>query len=125
MKDETRYLLDDLLIAWHRWASGFAPLGHHSVAPMFNGYSSSRQYDSESDVIDGTLHGDHMKSVDFHITELEPMHRTAICINARNLHTGKSVWISARLPEDAQKRQEILAVARITLTERLQSAGIL
>ena len=125
MKDETRYLLDDLLLAWHRWASGFTPLGQHTVAPMFNGYSSSRQYDSESDVIDGALHCDHMRAVDFHISELEPMHRTAICINARNLHTGKSVWNSARLPDDAQKRQEILAVARITLTKRLQNAGML
>jgi hypothetical protein len=125
MKDETRYLLDDLLREWHKWAETFTMLGSHTVAPMFNGYSSSRQYDSESDVLDGSLHGDQMRAVNFHIEELEPIQRTAICINARNLHTGKSVWISARLPDDIQMRQEILAVARNNLLKRLQSAGML
>lgn len=124
MKDETRYILDSLLADWHRWANGFSIVGSHSTAPMFNGMVSSRQWDSEGDVIDGHLHSSQMQSVDFHINELEPMHRTAIGIQARNLVTGRSVWTSARLPQEVEKRAVILMEARNNLLKRLTSAGI-
>jgi hypothetical protein len=52
-------------------------------------------------------------------------HRTALQLNARNLCTGRSVWTSARLPADAEMRAHILANARVSLTVKLQNAGIL
>jgi hypothetical protein len=125
MKNDARYILDGLLAEWHKWAKSFAILGSHGTAPMFNGLVSSRQWDSESDVIDGDLHHNQMESVDFHISELEPTHRTAIQIQARNLYTGKSVWSSARLPIDVNERTVILAMARNILTRRLTEAGIM
>ena len=92
---------------------------------MFNGLVSSKQWDSEDDVIDGSIHHSQMESVDFHINELTPLHRTAIGINARNLVTGYSVWTSARLPSDVEQRAVILRDARNILQNKLTSAGIL
>ena len=125
MTDDSRYLLDDLLRSWHQWASGFSPCGSHTVAPMFQGHSTSRQWDAVSDVVDQEINGDQMEAVDFHINELEPVHRTAIGIQARNLCTGKNVWTSARLPTDVSERCNLLAAARNSLTFRLVKAGIL
>ena len=125
MTDQIRYMLDDLLAQWHQWAKGFSIVGQHGTAPMFNGLVSSKQWDSESDVLDGNIHHSQMQTVDFHISELEPLHRTAIGINARNLVTGRSVWTSARLPENVEARAVILATARNILQNRLASAGIL
>ena len=125
MSEHIRYALDDLLAEWHRWSIGYSVLGQHGTAPMFNGLVSSKQWDSESDVIDGNLHHSQMEAVDFHISEMQPLHRTAIGIQARNLATGHSVWTSARLPADLEARSLIVREARNTLMNKLTSAGIL
>ena len=125
MNDDTRYILDDLLAEWHRWAKGWAGVAAHGACAMFTGVKSSRQWDGEGDVIDGALHNTQMAAVDFHVNELEPLHRTALQIQARNLVTGRSVWTSARLPVDVEARVVILSQARNNLTKRLTSAGIL
>lgn len=125
MKDEQRYILDSLLADWHCWARSYSATGSHSTAPMFNGLVPSRQWDSESDVIDTDLRHDQLKAVDFHISELEPNHRTAIGIHARNLVTGKSVWTSARLPTDVVERAKILGDAKNILQKRLTDAGVM
>ena len=125
MTEQIRYMLDDLLAQWHQWAKGFAIVGQHGTAPMFNGLVSSKQWDSEDDVLDGSIHHSQMETVDFHISELEPLHRTAIGINARNLVTGRSVWTSARLPADLEQRTVILRDARNILQKRLTAAGVL
>lgn len=125
MRDDTRYILDSLLADWFCWAKSYSATGTHSTAPMFNGLVPSRQWDSESDVIDTDLRHDQLKAVDFHIGELEPNHRTAIGIHARNLVTGKSVWSSARLPTDLAERTKILTAAKLALRKRLESAGVI
>ena len=125
MTESIRYALDALLSDWHQWAKGFSIVGQHGTAPMFNGLVSSKQWDSESDVIDGSLHHSQMETVDFHISELIPIHRTAIGINARNLVTGYSVWTSARLPADLEARAKILGEARAILQKRLMDAGVI
>ena len=125
MTEQTRYMLDDLLSQWHQWAKGFKIVGKHGTAPMFNNLVSSHQWDTENDVTDGYLHHSQMETVDFHISELVPIHRTAIGINARNLVTGYSVWTSARLPTDLEQRVVILRDARNILQKRLTDAGIL
>ena len=125
MTEQIRYMLDDLLAQWHQWAKGFSIVGQHGTAPMFNGLVSSKQWDSEGDVLDGNIHHSQMATVDFHIGELEPLHRTAIGINARNLVTGRSVWTSARLPTDLEARAVILRTARGILQNKSTSAGIL
>lgn len=125
MRDEQNYILDSLLADWHCWARGYSATGNHSTAPMFNGLVPSRQWDSEHDVIDMDLRHDQLKAVDFHIGELEPIHRTSIGIHARNMVTGKSVWSSARLPDDVLERAKILGEAKAVLTKRLRDAGVI
>ena len=122
---ETRYVLDEILSDWHRWARGWSGVAASRACAMFSNVKSSKQWDSEGDVTDAALHNDQMKTVDFHVNELEPLHRTALQIQARNLVTGVSVWHSARLPSDVSLRAVILADARNKLTERLKNAGVL
>ena len=121
----TRYLLDEILSDWHRWACGWRGISVHGASAMFVSVISSKQWDSESDVTDSALHNAQMKAVDIHVNELDPLHRTALQLQARNLVTGFSVWQSARLPSDVAQRAVILADARNKLTMRLTSAGIL
>jgi hypothetical protein len=123
--NDTRYQLDSLLAEWHQWCRGFSIVGQHGTAPMFNGLVSSKQWDSESDVLDNHLHSSQMLAFDFHVNELEPLYRTAIGLQARNLVTGKSIWTSARLPKDLEERAIILGIARDLLINRLTLAGIL
>lgn len=125
MTENTRYMLDDLLADWHKWARGWSGVAEHESCAMFTGVISSRQWDSENDVIDSALHSAQMTAFDFHVNELEPLHRTALQIQARNLVTGRSVWSSARLPVDVEERAIILMKARNCLTNRLKDAGIL
>lgn len=125
MKDDSRYILDDLLCEWFRWSQGYQPVAAHGTSAMFAGVKSSRQWDSENEATDGSLHNEQMKTVDFNVNEMEPLHRTAIGIQARNLVTGRSVWTSARLPVDVQQRAAVLGEARSALTWRLVRAGVL
>ena len=125
MKEDIRHTLDSLLADWHHWCKGFSPCGQHGTAPMFNGLVSSKQWDSEGEVLDAHLRSSQLEAVDFHIGELEPLHRTAIGIHARNLVTGRSVWSSERLPSDPQERAIILQKAMNLLKNKLTGAGIL
>ena len=125
MQNDSSYLLDDLLSAWHRWCYGFEAVPTPKVSAMFSSVRISRQWDSEDDVLDSSIHNAQMKAFDFHVNELKPLQRTALQINARNLATGHSVWKSARLPEDVMERAIILRDARNNLMKRLTFAGIL
>lgn len=125
MRDDSRYILDSILCEWHRWATGWTGVASYGACAMFTGHRSSRQWDGEGDVLDAAIHNTQMKAVDFHVSELQPTHRTAIQINARNLSTGRSVWSSARLPADVQERAVLLADARQALTNRLRNAGVM
>lgn len=124
MKDDSREILNGLLADWHQWMQGYQAVAGHGTSAMFTGVRSSRQWDSESDLVDVALHNEQMKAVDFHIGELCSVYRTALCINALNLATGRSVWTSARLPTDAKQRAEVLQAARTGLICRLRDAGI-
>lgn len=125
MMNETRYLLDTILAEWHKWARGFSPVAEHHTSPVFGYQVNSRQWDSEDDVLDGHLHNSKMKAVDFHISELSPLHRTAIDIQARNLVTGRFVWTSTRLPVDVDQRAYVIAEARTQLLNRLIKDGVI
>ena len=122
MKENT---LDDLLTDWHQWARGWTAVAAYGSCAMFAGVRSSSQWDSEREVVDGALDNIQMRSFDFHVNELSPMHRTALQIEARNLATGSSVWTSARLPENLHERRMVLQQAKSALINRLIGAGIL
>lgn len=125
MNDDARHLFDDILCRWHHWSRGYRPIADVGSSPMFSQCKSGRQYEQQYDIAEQALEDDAMRSVDFHVYELSPSYRTAIQLNARNLATCRSVWRSARLPEDIGERAVVLAGARAALMGRLLDAGIL
>ena len=122
MKDETRYLLDDILSTWHQWARGYQHSAGINSSPMFRECRSNhRQWASLDEVADEDK--SQHEAVDCIIMSMCPEFRTALQINAKNLFTGRNVWSSVRLP--LESRAQILADARLLLTIKLQGAGIL
>jgi hypothetical protein len=126
MINDSAEILNDILSRWHHHCKGYSPVPVCGADPMFrNAKSSGRHWDSTSDVIEDELNGKIMAAVDFQVSEMQDPHRSAIYVLARNLYTGRSVWLSPRLPKDAMERGEVIAAARIMLTRRLVSAGVM
>lgn len=125
MRNDIDNILDSLLQDWHIWASNFRHVAQSGSCAMFTDVKSSRQWQDADEVLDNAKHKSTMKAVDFHINELEPSHRTALQIKARNLYTGVSVWTSARLPTDPEARAVILMQAKSALLQRLNAAGVM
>lgn len=124
MKNDSNEILSDLLCQWHRWAQGYQHVGGVNASPMFRECRSNhRQWASLEELADEDK--SKFDAIDHIIMSMLDIHRTALQIQARNLCTGRSVWTSARLPADVEKRAHILADARVLLTVKLQSAGIL
>ena len=115
--------LNSLLSCWHAWAKSARLTPRRVISAMFSGRRRSRQWDTQ-DVQDAEINNNTMKIVDFQVSEMQDPHRTAIYVNARNCHTGHSVWNSPRLPADPIERGAILAEARSMLLKRLGSAGV-
>lgn len=125
MKDESNEILNDYLCSWHRWAVGYQHVGGINTSPMFREVKNGRQWDTVDEIIDSDIENSRMEALDAIIMALCDVYRTSLQIQARNLHTGRSVWTSARLPTDIEQRAQILADARFALTARLRDAGIL
>ena len=125
MKSDTREILNALLCEWHCWAKGYKHVGGINTSPMFREIKVGRQWDTVDQIIDSDIEHSRMEAIDHIIMGMESVMRTALQLQARNLHTGLSVWSSARLPEDAEQRALVLMSARAELATKLQSAGIL
>lgn len=117
--------LDDILSRYHSWAKAFSPVPVRGSDPMFRNAKSGKGWDSTSEVIEDELNGKTMEAVDFHIGEIQEPHRAALYVLARNCYTGRSVWLSPRLPKDPMERGEIVGQARTMLTRRLMQAGVM
>ena len=126
VRNDSAHILDDILSRWHSWAKGYSPIPTCGADPMFrNAKSSGRHWDSTSEVIEDEIQGKILQAVDFQVSEMQDPHRTAIHFLARNLATGRSVWLSKRLPEDKMEVAIIVAEARSQLTKRLILAGVM
>jgi hypothetical protein len=124
MRDETEAILDDLLSRWHGYCRGYQQ-GAQSASPMFRGALRSKG----EQLLESIAEDQHWKGVfdamDFHVGEMRDPWRAAIYVNARNCYTGRSVWMSPRLPRDPIERAAIVSVARTQLIERLTRAGVM
>jgi hypothetical protein len=125
VRDETDNILDDLLSRWHQWAKGFKVCPEPGADPMFRGVKSGRSWDSTAEIIEDELSSSTMEAIDFQVSEMAEPGRTAIYVNARNCYTGRSVWLSPRLPQDPAIRAVILLEARTELIRRLLRAGVM
>lgn len=119
--------LDHLLILWHNWQrAGKVARGYNDrTAVAGERYRTSRQHDDWNGKLDEDLDESRCKEVDFHVDSMQDPHRAAIYVLARNLTTGRAVWLSPRLPSDKAERDELVAQARQILTGRLVSAGVI
>lgn len=122
---EANYILDDWLSRWHAWGKSYKANQQTARDPVFRNAKSGRGWDSIDDIIEDDLIGTTLESIDFHVSEMQDPHRAAIYILARNLYTGRSVWLSPRLPADPLERGIVIAEARNQLTKRLMNAGVM
>lgn len=121
---EADQILDDLLARFHAWAQSHRP-GTRTACPMFRNAKSGRGWDFSEDIIEDELMGATMRAIDFQVSEMADPYRTAIHFLARNLSTGRNVWLSPRLPADPLERGVIVREARTMLTRRLIAAGVM
>lgn len=125
MRDETDAILDDLLARFHHWMDGFRVCPTPGADPMFRGVKSGRHWDTTDQIVDDEVNSGQMEAMEFEVGEMQEPHRTAIYVNARNCYTGRSVWLSPRLPQDPAIRAVILLEARTELIRRLLRAGVM
>lgn len=124
MKNEAVCILDDILSQWHAWSKGYR-MGQQGACPMFRQARSPRGWEDSSDITASDVHQSTMETVDFQVGEMRDPHRAAIYAHARNLHTGRAVWSSPRLPSDPQERAVVMTEAQNLLLRRLMSAGVI
>lgn len=128
-QDQQRTLaehLNSLLAQWHVWSSGHSMVhGYPTINTTCRGSRSSRQYDDANGGLDA--HIDHvlMEAVDGVIDGIPDPWRSALSVQARNLHTGAQVWNSPRLPSCAMRRGELLMAARKKLVDGLSRCNLL
>jgi hypothetical protein len=122
---DANHILDDWLSRWHAWGKSYKANQQAAQDPVFRNAKSGRGWDSIDDIIEDDLSGTTLESIDFHVSEMQDPYRAAIYILARNLYTGRSVWLSPRLPADPLERGTIIAEARNQITKRLMSAGVM
>ena len=119
--------LIELLVLWHKRKSLWMPVeGYPRECPSTAGFKGSRQFDD----VNGQQEADAESQLCQHIENVingdsryypgiaEP-YRTALHMVARNRASGVSVWTSARLPADADKRAEVVAEAMERFAEAL------
>ena len=126
MMNDSGYILDDLLRAWHAHCKGYSPIPVAGADPMFRNAKAGRGYDTTAEIIEDELHGSTMETIDFQVDQMQDPHRAAIHELARNLHTQQSVWKHPRLQKlDEWERARVIDQARSQITKRLVSAGVI
>jgi hypothetical protein len=126
MQNDIDHLLNDHLARWHKWCSRYQfGKGYPSSSATCRQSLTSKQYDYDNGAIDASVDDSIAEAFDACMDQLEPRHRTALSIQARNMATGISVWTSERLPSDPMERAELLGKARASILKILGRAGVL
>lgn len=126
MQADIDTILNDLLAKWHRYCAGYSyGKGYPSTDVSCRQSRTSRQYDYENGAMDASVDNAIMEAFDAAMDRVDQPWRTALSVQARNLHTGSAVWSSPRLPADPMERGAILLEARNKLMKALASCGVL
>ena len=124
MKNDTDAILDDLLPRWHYWSKHTAQrAGMPGKAPVFGQSASNSQYDWENNVENDAIEQRIMRGFDSAINKVPQPWFTALTFQARNLCTGRNVWISPRLPQ-GEALEVLLLEARTRLLRELTKDGV-
>lgn len=125
MFNDSKAILDDILSRWHHHCKTYRVVGEPGADPMFRNAVTSKGWNNTSDIADDAVNAAQMKAVDFHVSEMQEPHKAAIYVTARNCYTGRSVWLSPRLPTNPEERAIVIMEARNMLTRRLMTAGVM
>ena len=125
MMNDSKAILDDILSRWHSWAKNYKANQQTPRDPVFRDAKSGRGWDSTDEIIEDEITNSMMEAVDFQVGEMKDPYRAAIYVLARNLSTGRSVWLSPRLPADPLERAAVVAEARNILTRKLMACGVM
>lgn len=125
MMNDSAAILDDLLSRWHSHCRAYKANQQTPRDPIFRDTKSGRGWDSTDEIIEDEIHGSMMEAIDFQVSEMQDPHRAAIYVLARNLSTGRNVWISPRLPEAPLERARVVEEARGQITKRLMAVGVM
>lgn len=100
------------LVLWWKYESQYTPVkGYPSECPSARDYRTSRQHDDTNGAAETDARGKEAARIGRIVNAMGEPYRTALYMLARNRANGSSVWRSARLPEDAQARSEVVAEA--------------
>jgi hypothetical protein len=90
-----REIADQLLMEWHAWTAGWRPdLGVPGCAPECRQATSSRQWDSTSDIVGESCRKTEMDAVQFCYDALEFAYQNAIAVEMKNREVKAKVWRS-------------------------------
>ncbi len=119
-------VIDEALRTWHVWASSGRPVeGYPTECPSCRMSRARNRADTQYDDAEQSRSTEIAQFLDGLISQFEDPYRTALAINARNITTGVNVWVSARLPENRQKRAEVIAEARSMFGRELFRIGLM
>lgn len=113
--------LHELLGLWWRYERqhDLSQLGYPRECPSTRGYRSGGSRDDDNGAADVDARGRLAQRVGTIVERLEPQHRAALHVLARNAATGVSVWRSARLPSDTTELQRVIAAALAAFAKAL------
>lgn len=105
--------LHALLGLWWRYERqhDLSQLGYPRECPSTKGYRSGGRWDDDSGASDVDDRGRLARRIGLIVERLQPQHRSALHVLARNAATGAAVWRSDRLPSDAAELQRVMAEA--------------
>lgn len=125
MMNDSAAILDDLLSRWFHYTKQYKLTAGIGGQPMFRYTQRPRGGQTVEALLDDDAERGQMEGVDFQVSEMQDPYRAAIYILARNLSTGRSVWLSPRLPTDPLERATVVAEARNQIIKRLMAVGVM
>jgi hypothetical protein len=121
--------IDGLLSAWHAWRSGYRlGRGYKGSDSTCQDYRAPTHWDWKNGAAQDRAEDQMMRGVDRSIERIpnDPQRwRTAIEVEARNLHCDAAVWSSPALPSDRTELEILRMEARNHLLRELQREGVL
>jgi hypothetical protein len=124
--------IQQLLADWHTWASKTTLSPIAGKCAMFAQSQTPKHWDSTGEIDDDLINQAAMEAIDFAVQGdnrgqggMPEPYKTMIALYAKNLSTGKDVYLSPRLPKNHQELTAIKIQAVDILTKKLKIAGVL
>ncbi len=121
--------LDELLIMWHEYRSGYSVgKGYSGRDATCRDFQTPTHWDWKNGALDGRVDSITAKAVSDAIDIIPNTPRrwnTALAFEARNLASRAAVWSSPVLPTNREEREVLVLEARTMLLAELRKSGVL